>query len=137
VQPNESEALKKLRFDNQILMQRVGQYKKAEKNAIEIVNDYEQMKVKYFNVLTELSGQKTQIQELIQAKLDAEIQTREHAEENQRYINELYQLRIDITKRIDEVSKKTAQITHLQEELQNAHKKVNELMRKDNEIASL
>jgi DNA repair exonuclease SbcCD ATPase subunit len=118
-------------------MQRVGQYKKAEKNAIEIVNDYEQMKVKYFNVLTELSGQKTQIQELIQAKLDAEIQTREHAEENQRYINELYQLRIDITKRIDEVSKKTAQITHLQEELQNAHKKVNELMRKDNEIASL
>lgn len=46
-------------------MSRVSQYKKAEKNAIELVNDYEQMKVKYFNVLTELSAQKSQIQDLI------------------------------------------------------------------------
>jgi len=57
----ESEALKKLRFDNQILMNKLSEYKKAEKGAKEIVNDYEQMKMKYFNVLTENSNQKTQI----------------------------------------------------------------------------
>ena len=30
--------------------------KKAEKTAMELVSDYDQMKVKYFNVLTELSA---------------------------------------------------------------------------------
>ena len=34
-------------------MQRLTEYKKAEKGAKEIVIDYEQMKFKYFNVLTE------------------------------------------------------------------------------------
>jgi hypothetical protein len=34
-------------------MQRLTEYKKAEKGAKEIVTDYEQMKFKYFNVLTE------------------------------------------------------------------------------------
>lgn len=53
---SESEALKKLRFDNQILMNKLSEYKKAEKGAKEIVNDYEQMKMKYFNVLTENSN---------------------------------------------------------------------------------
>jgi len=52
---NESEAVKKLSFDKQILMTKLSDYKKAEKNAKEIVNDYEQMKLKYFNVLTENS----------------------------------------------------------------------------------
>ncbi len=50
---NESEALKKLRFDNQILMNKLSEYKKAEKSAKDIVSDYETMKMKYFNVLTE------------------------------------------------------------------------------------
>lgn len=36
-------------------MTKLSDYKKAEKNAREIVNDYEQMKLKYFNVLTENS----------------------------------------------------------------------------------
>jgi hypothetical protein len=47
------EDLKKVKFDNQILMSRLGQYKKAEKGAKDIVNDYETMKMKYFTVLTE------------------------------------------------------------------------------------
>jgi hypothetical protein len=34
-------------------MGQLSQYKKAEKNVIDIANDYEQMKMKYFNVLTE------------------------------------------------------------------------------------
>jgi hypothetical protein len=50
---NESEALKKVKFDNQILMNKLSEYKKAEKAAKDLVGDYEQMKMKYFNVLTE------------------------------------------------------------------------------------
>ena len=40
-------------------MTKLGQYKKAEKSASELVNDYDQMKLKYFNVLQENSSQKT------------------------------------------------------------------------------
>jgi len=42
-----------MKFDNQILIQRLGEYKKAEKYAGNLCNEYEQMKLKYFNVLTE------------------------------------------------------------------------------------
>lgn len=34
-------------------MQRLGEYKKAEKGAVSLCQEYEQMKLKYFNVLTE------------------------------------------------------------------------------------
>lgn len=37
----ESEALKKVKFDNSILMSKLSEYKKAEKGAKDIVNDYE------------------------------------------------------------------------------------------------
>ena len=40
-------------------MNKLSEYKKAEKGAKDIVNDYEQMKLKYFNVLTENEKQKT------------------------------------------------------------------------------
>ena len=39
--PLESEALRKLRFDNQILMGKLSEYKKAENGAKELVTDYE------------------------------------------------------------------------------------------------
>ena len=57
----ESDKVRKLNFDNQILMGQLSQYKKAEKNVKEIANDYESMKLKYFNVLTENAKQKTQL----------------------------------------------------------------------------
>lgn len=55
----DAEKLQKLQFDNQILMGRLTQYKKAEKGAKEIVADYEMMKQKYFNVMTENKDLKT------------------------------------------------------------------------------
>jgi chromosome segregation ATPase len=134
---NESEIVKNIRYDNQILMSKLSEYKKAEKNVKDLVNDYEQMKLKYFNVLTENSAQKTHIQELIQAKLDSEIALKELNDEKQQYVNEMYPLRMDITKRIDELAKKNAQVMHLQEEIANAHKKVTETVKKDKEIADL
>jgi len=47
-----SDLVKKFKFDNQIQMRRLEEYKKAEKGAKDLVNDYESMKMKYFNVLT-------------------------------------------------------------------------------------
>lgn len=95
------------------------------------------MKLKYFNVLTENSAQKTHIQELIQAKLDSEIALKELNDEKQQYVNDMYALRMDITKRIDELAKKNSQVMHLQEEIAHAHKKVTETVKKDKEIADL
>lgn len=42
-------------------MSKLTEYKKAEKGAKDIVNDYESMKMKYFNCLTENEKSKTQI----------------------------------------------------------------------------
>ena len=36
-----SELIQKYKFDNQILMRKLSEYKKAEKGAMEIVSDYE------------------------------------------------------------------------------------------------
>ena len=87
--------------------------KKAEKGANGIVDDYEYMK--YFNVLTENSNQKSQIQMLIQSKLDSELALKDLGEEKEQLINDLYNLRIDITKRIDELAKQSSLNAQLQE----------------------
>jgi hypothetical protein len=51
--------------------------------------------------------------ELIQAKLDNEITINELGEEKHRYIDELYALRMDITRKIEDVAKKNSQIQNL------------------------
>ena len=43
-------------------MRKLTEYKKAEKGAMEIVQDYESMKLKYYNVLQENEQQKISIQ---------------------------------------------------------------------------
>lgn len=42
-------------------MKKLSEYKKAEKGAMDIVSDYEQMKLKYFTVLQENEKQKLSI----------------------------------------------------------------------------
>ena len=59
---SDSETVQKYKFDNQILMRKLTEYKKAEKGAIQIVKDYEEMKMKYFTVLQENESQKQIIQ---------------------------------------------------------------------------
>lgn len=73
----------------------------------------------------------------MQSKLDNELAVKDLSEKEQQYINELYVLRMDITKRVEEIGKKTAQNAHLSEELQNALRKVADLVKRDNEIASM
>lgn len=89
-------------------MNKLSEYKKAEKGAKELVTDYEQMKMKYFNVLTENQGQKMQIQEIVQGKLDADISIKELKDERDKLINDLYSSRMDMKKRCDDISKKNA-----------------------------
>lgn len=79
----------------------MSQYKKAEKNVKEIANDYESMKMKYFNVLTENEKQKTQLSELISKECDKEVELRTLTKERDRYIDELYRVRMDINKKIN------------------------------------
>lgn len=45
--------IKKFKFDNQLLMRRLSEYKKAEKGAVEMVKDYAAMRFKYEKVLEE------------------------------------------------------------------------------------
>lgn len=116
-------------------MTKLSEYKKAEKNVKEIVNDYEQMKQKYFNVLTENSTQKQQIQDMIQSKLEIDQAQKDLTEEKGKYIDELYTLRMKIKTHIDENSKKSGQLAHLSEELTSAHRKISELLKRDKEIA--
>ena len=53
----------------------------------------------------------------MQAKLDNEVTIRDLNEEKQQLVNDLYVLRMDITKKIEETSKKSVHSTHLQDEL--------------------
>jgi len=46
-------------------------------------------------------------------------------------------LRMDITKKIEELAKKSAQVGTLQEEVSHTTKKVAELMKKENDLAGL
>lgn len=133
----ESETVKKLRFDNQILMNKLSEYKKAEKGAKDIVSDYEQMKMKYFSVLTENSEQKTQIQELIQGRLDSDIALKQLREEKERMVDELYAARQDLKRRFEELSKRNAQLEHLQEELAAAQRKAQEIAKREREVQQL
>jgi len=54
----DKDLIKKFKYDNQILLKRLSEYKKAEKGAVQIVRDYDEMKVKYFQVLQENQQQK-------------------------------------------------------------------------------
>lgn len=57
----EKDVIKKFKYDNQILLKRLSEYKKAEKGAVQIVKDYDEMKLKYFQVLQENQAQKLSV----------------------------------------------------------------------------
>ena len=66
----DSKELTKYKFDNQILMKKLSEYKKAEKGAVQLVKDYDDMKVKYFKVLEELAQQKEMLKQKIQDEVE-------------------------------------------------------------------
>ena len=79
--PTDSSLVQKYKQDNQILMKKLSEYKKAEKGAMDIVADYEGMKLKYYNVLQENERQKISVQESISKNIDLEKSNRKLNEE--------------------------------------------------------
>ena len=70
---------------------------------MEIVSDYEQMKLKYFNVLQENEQQKLKIQGYIQREMDADAKLQKMNEEKQTQVDEMYKIRMDLNKKAHEV----------------------------------
>lgn len=133
----DSEKVRKLKFDNQILIGQLSQYKKAEKSVKEIANDYESMKMKYFNVLTENEKQKTQISDLITNQCNKDVEVRNLLKERERHIDELYGLRMDINKRINLIEDKDSQIEALSKRLQCETERAQKIISQEREVGQL
>lgn len=133
----ESEKVKKLKYDNQILIGQLSQYKKAEKSVKDIAHDYESMKMKYFNVLQENEKQKTQLQELITNQCDREVEVKDLNQEKQRLIDDLYGLRIDINKRINLIEDQQGQIEALTKRLQCETERAQKIISQEREVNQL
>ena len=140
----ESEQVRKMKLDNQVLIGQLSQYKKAEKNVKEIAREYEQMKsendimkVKYFNVLTENEKQKTQIQDLISKSCDKEGEMKALLKERDVQINEMYALRVDTNKRINQLEEKNQQIQALTDKLVEEREKAQKILQSEQEVAQL
>ena len=133
----DSEKVRKLKFDNQILIGQLSQYKKAEKSVKEIANDYESMKMKYFNVLTENEKQKTQISDLITNQCNKDVEMRDLLKERERHIDELYGLRIDINKRINLIEDKESQVEALSKRLQCETERAQKIIAQEREVGQL
>lgn len=138
---SDAEKVQKLQFDNQILMGRLTQYKKAEKGAKELVTEYETMKQKYFSVMTENKDLKTQVVELMQTNCDKEIEIKqsrvqfaeklasfervaaelkELRKEREKAINERYSLVMEINKKVNLIESKDQEVRDLQDQLERA-----------------
>lgn len=64
VRDDREEIIAKFKSDNQMLMRRLSEYKKAEKTAMDLVKDYAQMRDKYEKVLVENKNQKEKLSEM-------------------------------------------------------------------------
>lgn len=69
--------------------------------------------------------------------MDSDLSLRELTEEKEQLVNNLYQLRMDITKKVEELEKRNSQVSHFQEEISSAHRKVEALLKKEQEIVQL
>ena len=133
----DSEQVKKLKYDNKILLGQLSQNKKAEKFGKEIANDYESMKMKYFNVLTENEKQKTQLQEFYTNQCNKDTEIRDLLKERERNIDELYGLRMDINKKINMIEEKDGKVEALTKRLQSANEQAQMLLAREREVTQL
>jgi len=129
--------VRRLKYDNQILIGQLSQYKKAEKNVKEIAQDYESMKMKYFNVLTENERQKTQLQELISKECQKDVDLRNLIKERDSNINELYRLRMDINRKINLIEDKNSQVEALSKRLQCETERAQKILAQEREVGQL
>ena len=103
----------------------------------DIANDYESMKMKYFNVLTENEKQKTQLQDLISNQCNKDVEVRDLLKEREKHINELYGLRMDINKKINLIEEKNSQVEALSKRLQNETERAQIILSQEREVTQL
>ena len=94
-------------------MKKLTEYKKAEKGAMEIVNDYESMKMKYFKVLQENEKHKIDIQNHIQKEIDNESRLKRLNDEKQTHVDEMYKIRMELKKMAETVKDRDEEIDKL------------------------
>ena len=95
------------------------------------------MKMKYFNVLTENEKQKTQLSELISKECDKEVELRALTKERDRYIDELYRVRMDINKKINLLEDKDSQVAALSKRLQCETERAQKIIAQEREVGQL
>mmetsp|Transcript_20952 Transcript_20952/g.25746 ORF Transcript_20952/g.25746 Transcript_20952/m.25746 type:complete len:123 (-) Transcript_20952:951-1319(-) len=95
------------------------------------------MKMKYFNVLTENEKQKTQLQELITKECDKDMELRALTKERDRYIDDLYRVRMDINKKINLLEDKNSQIEALSQRLQCETERAQKIIMQEREVGQL
>lgn len=102
----EKDLIKKFKYDNQILLKRLSEYKKAEKGAVQIVKDYDEMKLKYFQVLQENQTQKLGVQELMQKDQELRKRVKHHDEQKKQAEGQLHEMKDEVRKMVAEESEK-------------------------------
>lgn len=133
----ESELVTKYKFDNQILMRKLSEYKKAEKGAMQIVKDYDEMKMKYFNLLQETEKTKKQVQEYLQKVMDQEQTIEKMNQEKQKHVDDLYRYRVDINKQSDKLMQRDSEIEQMEVQHNELVQKAASLIMKEKEITVL
>jgi hypothetical protein len=92
------------------------------------------MKLKYFNVLTENESQKQQISELIEYQITHDAETQQLNKEKEKQNSDIYSLRMDITKRIDQLNNKTELFNELQKDNERLTHKCSQLIMSNREF---
>jgi hypothetical protein len=134
---SDAASVQKYKFDNQILMRKLSDYKKAEKGAMQIVGDYEEMKMKYFKVLKENESQKKTIQANIQKDLDQQVVIDKVNKEKQSHVDELYRMRQDVERSARSQIVKDERISLLEKNHNELIQKAANFMLKEKEFQML
>ena len=93
--------------------------------------------MKYFNVLTENERQKTQLSEFITAACDKDIEIKDLLQEREKQINELYGLRMDINRRLNQLEERDALIQKLQNRLNEEREQAMHILGQERELSVL
>lgn len=105
------------------MLKRLSEYKKAEKGAVQIVKDYDQMKLKYFQVLQENQSQKLSVQELMQKDQDMQKKVKQHEEQRKRAEGQLQEMKDEVRKMVTEESERNKKaLNELRDQIERLQK---------------
>lgn len=89
------------------------------------------MKLKYYNVLQENEKQKLSIQDYIQKEIDANTKLKKLNDEKQTQVDDMYKLRMDLTKKVNENKNQEQTINEVKDQNDQLVKVVEQLSERD------